>query len=89
MRGDFSERCRRLAAVAGLLDAYPDFTAEVEDVQYLGDRTVSRVLWHGHGAVSDVPMSQTMWLVAEVRQQRAIGWHYVSSEAEALEVAGP
>ena len=70
-----------------LLDAYPDFTAEVEDVQDFGDRTISRVLWHGHGAVSDVPMSQTMWLVAKVRQERAIGWHYVSTEAEALKVA--
>jgi ketosteroid isomerase-like protein len=26
-----------------LLDVYPDFTAEVEDVRDLGDRTVSRV----------------------------------------------
>ena len=30
-----------------------------ENVEVLGDRTISRVLWHGHGAVSDVPMSQT------------------------------
>jgi ketosteroid isomerase-like protein len=70
-----------------LLDAYPDFAAEVEDVQDLGDRTISRVLWRGPGAVSDVPMSQTMWLVAKVRQERAIGWHYVSTEAEALKIA--
>jgi ketosteroid isomerase-like protein len=71
-----------------LLDVYPDFTAEVEDVRDLGDRTIARVWFHGHGVASDVPIGQTMWQVAEFRHGQIIGWRFVSDEADALEAAG-
>jgi ketosteroid isomerase-like protein len=71
-----------------LWDVYPDFRAEVEDVRDLGDRTISRVRFHGHGVASDVPMSRTMWQVAEFRDGQVLGWRFVTSEAKALEAAG-
>jgi hypothetical protein len=61
---------------------------EIEEVRDLGDRTIARVRVHAHGVESDAPMTQTMWLVAEWRHKKAIWWHFVSSEAEALEAAG-
>jgi ketosteroid isomerase-like protein len=71
-----------------LLEVYPDFTAEVEDVRDLGDRTITRVWFHGHGVASDVPIGQTMWQVAEFPQGQIIGWRFVTSEVDALEAAG-
>jgi ketosteroid isomerase-like protein len=71
-----------------LFDVFPDFTGEIEEVRDLGDRTIARVRVHAHGVESDAPMTQTMWLVAEWRHKKAIWWHFVSSEAEALEAAG-
>jgi ketosteroid isomerase-like protein len=70
-----------------LLEVYPDFTAEVEDVRDLGDRTITRVCFHGHGVASDVPIGQTMWQVAEFRHGQIIGWRFVTSEVDALEAA--
>jgi ketosteroid isomerase-like protein len=71
-----------------LLDVYPDFTGEIEEVRDLGDRTIARVRVHAHGVASDMPMGVTMWLVAEYRHGKTTGWHFVRSEAEALEAAG-
>ena len=71
-----------------LLDVYPDFRAELEDVRDLGDRTISRVRFHGHGVASDVPMSQSLWHVAEFRDGQVLGWRFTASETEALEAAG-
>jgi ketosteroid isomerase-like protein len=71
-----------------LLEVYPDFTAEVEDVRDLGDHTITRVWFHGHGVASDVPIGQTMWQVAEFRHGQIIGWRFVTSEVDALEAAG-
>jgi ketosteroid isomerase-like protein len=71
-----------------LLDVYPDFTGEIEEVRDLGDRTIARVRVHAHGIGSDMPMGQTMWHVCEYRHGKVIGWRFVNSEAEAFEAAG-
>jgi ketosteroid isomerase-like protein len=71
-----------------LLDVYPDFTAEIEEVRDVGNRTIARVRVNAHGVESDAPMAVTMWLVAQYRHGKTIGWHFVSSEAEALHAAG-
>jgi ketosteroid isomerase-like protein len=71
-----------------LLAVYPDFRAEIEDARDLGDRTLTRLRVHGRGVESDVPMDQPMWQVAEYRHGKVIWWHFVSSEADALEAAG-
>lgn len=71
-----------------LLDIAPDFSAEIEDIRDLGEVTVARVRNRGHGLGSDAPMDQTSWQVIEWRHRKAIRWHIVLSEAEALEAAG-
>jgi ketosteroid isomerase-like protein len=71
-----------------LLDVYPDFAAEIEEIRDLGDRTIARVRVHAHGVGSDMPMGTTMWHVAEYRPGKTIGWRFVNSEAQALEAAG-
>jgi hypothetical protein len=35
-----------------------------------------------------MPMSQILWHVAEYRHGKTIGWHFLATEAEALEAAG-
>ena len=71
-----------------ILDVYPDFTGEIEEVRDLGDRTFTRMRAHGRGVESDAPMSQTMWQVAAYRHGKTTGWRFFASEAEALEAAG-
>jgi ketosteroid isomerase-like protein len=71
-----------------LLAVYPDFTAEIEEVRDLGDRTIARARVHGRGVESDAPMTQTMWQVAEYRHGKTLGWRFFTSEAEAVEAAG-
>jgi ketosteroid isomerase-like protein len=71
-----------------LLAVYPDFRAEIEEVRDLGNRTIARARVHGRGVESDAPMEQTMWQLAEYRHGKVIGWHFFTSEAEALEAAG-
>jgi ketosteroid isomerase-like protein len=71
-----------------LLEVYPDFAAEIEEVRDLGYRTIARVRVHAHGVRSDMPMGTTMWHVAEYRHGKTIGWCFFNSEAEALEAAG-
>ena len=70
-----------------LLDVFPDFSTELEEVRDLGDVTVTRHQLHGHGIGSDVPMEQTNWDVTEWRDKKAIWWRACRTEAEALEAA--
>jgi ketosteroid isomerase-like protein len=71
-----------------LFSAFPDFSTEIEELRELGDVTIARVRYHGHGMESDVPMEETVWQVVEWRRNKAIWWRFVRSEAEALEAAG-
>ncbi|MCD6015080.1 MAG: SnoaL-like domain [Solirubrobacterales bacterium] len=72
----------------GLLDVYPDFIAELEDVRDAGDLTIARLRMHGHGVESDAPMEQMLWQVGEWRHGKIIWWCFVPTEAQALEAAG-
>jgi ketosteroid isomerase-like protein len=71
-----------------ILGIAPDFTAELDDVRGLGGFTVARMRTHGHGGESNAPMEQTVWQVAEWRDEKVIWWSFVRSEAEALEAVG-
>jgi hypothetical protein len=42
----------------------------------------------GHGAVSDTPVEQRLWIVCEWRNRKAVWWQTFRSEAEALEAVG-
>jgi ketosteroid isomerase-like protein len=71
-----------------LFGVFPDFSAKVEEVQDLGDVTVTRVRQHSQGVESDAPADQTQWIVTEWRHQKAIWWGTFLSEAEAIDAAG-
>jgi ketosteroid isomerase-like protein len=71
-----------------LFGVFPDFSAEVEEVQDLGDVTVTRVRQHSQGVESDAPADQTQWIVTEWRHKKGIWWRVFLSEAEAIDAAG-
>jgi hypothetical protein len=67
---------------------YPDFRADIEDIQDLGDLIITRARMHGRGVESAAPMDQEVWQVGRPRDGKVIGWHWFSNEADALEAAG-
>jgi hypothetical protein len=68
---------------ANLLDALPELTAEVEDVQLRGAFTVARLSLALSGTGSTE--RYTLWHVAEWRDEKVIWWSAHQTEAEALE----
>ena len=71
-----------------LFSGLPDFTIEVVEVRDPGDLTVAFLRDRGHGAVSDTPVEQRLWLVAEWRNRKVVWWQTFPSEANALEAVG-
>jgi ketosteroid isomerase-like protein len=71
-----------------LLNAFPDFEAEIEEVRDLGDMTIARQRSRGRAVASEAPMEQTIWQAVEWRDGRAIWWRTCPSEAAALEAVG-
>ena len=71
-----------------LHDGFPDFTIEVVEVRDLGDLTVTAAHARGHGAGSDTPFEQTLWISAEARHEKVVRWSTHRTEAEALEAVG-
>ena len=71
-----------------LFEGLPDFTVEVVEVRDVGHLTVAVLRNRAHGAASDAPVEEMLWLVAEWRNRKAVWWHSFRSEAEALKAAG-
>ena len=71
-----------------LFGVFPDFSAKVEEVQDLGDVTVTRVRQHSQGVGSDAPADQTQWIVTEWRHKKGIWWRVFLNEADAVAAAG-
>jgi ketosteroid isomerase-like protein len=71
-----------------LFSGLPDFTIEVVELRDRGDLTVAVLSNRAHGAVSDTPVEQKLWLVGEWRNRKVVWWQTFRSEAEALEAAG-
>jgi ketosteroid isomerase-like protein len=70
-----------------LLSLFPDFTSEALEVRDLGELTLSSVRFRGHGAGSDAPIDQTVWQLAQWRDERIAWWRSYASEPEALAAA--
>jgi len=68
-----------------LLDAFPDYTVETVDARELGNLTVTTLRSRGHGADSDTPFVETVWLVVHWRAKKAVRWRVCTSESEALQ----
>jgi ketosteroid isomerase-like protein len=71
-----------------LLDAIPDYTVETVEARDLGDLTLTMLRTHGHGADSDTPVEDTVWMVVDWRDKKVVRWRVLSTEAEALEAVG-
>jgi ketosteroid isomerase-like protein len=71
-----------------VFDVFPDLSSKIEEIQDLGDTTITQVQLHGQGIGSDAPAEQTQWIVSEWRDKKAIRWLSFGTEAEALEAAG-
>jgi hypothetical protein len=99
---DQVESAPRLASVEGsfyghdgisrwwkdLLDAFPDFTAEIVEGEELGDLTLAAVRTRGHGAGSETPLDQTIWQVGRWRGRKCIWRGTFDTRAQALEAVG-
>jgi len=69
-----------------LLDVFPDYTAQLADeVRELGDLTLAPLRLRGHGAGSDIPAEQAVWMVGQWRHGKVFWWRACTTEAEALE----
>ena len=71
-----------------LLDAIPDYTLETVEARELGDLTLTTLRTRGHGADSDTPIEDTVWVVVDWRDKQVVRWRVLSTEAEALEAVG-
>jgi ketosteroid isomerase-like protein len=71
-----------------LLGAIPDYTVEVVEARELEDLTLTTLRTRGHGADSDTPVEDTVWVVVDWRDKKVVRWRVLSTEAEALEAMG-
>jgi ketosteroid isomerase-like protein len=71
-----------------LLNAIPDYTLETVEARDLGHLTLTTLRTRGHGADSDTPVEDTVWVVVDWRDKKVVRWRVLSTEAEALEAAG-
>lgn len=70
------------------LGAFPDYEVEVDEIRDLGDVTVASMRAVGHGAGSNVPFEDSVWLATRWRRGKCIWWRVLYSWEEALEAAG-
>jgi ketosteroid isomerase-like protein len=70
-----------------LFDVIPDLTIEVAEVRDLGDVTLVKSCYDGHGATSETPFVTTNWLCLRWRERKCVWWISKPTEAEALEAA--
>ena len=68
-----------------LLDALPDYAAEVEELDDLGDLTLARIRGVAHGAASSTPVIETWWQLGRWSEGKCIWWRNFATEAEAVE----
>jgi SnoaL-like domain len=70
------------------LTAFPDYEIEVDEIRDLGEVTIAAMRAVAHGAGSDVPLEDTIWLACRWRRGKCVWWRVLYSWAEALEAAG-
>ena len=68
-----------------LLELLPDYTAEIAEVQDLGDLTLVHVRGRAHGAASSTPVVETWWQSIRWRDGRCVRWRNFATKADALE----
>lgn len=71
----------------GWFGAFPDYTLEWIDAQEIGDVVIAAARAVTHGARSEVPLEDRIWIAIEWRDGKAIWWQVFTSETEAVEAA--
>ena len=66
-----------------MITVFPDWRPVVEHVEAVGDSTIVKARVQGTAARSGMPLEQTMWQVATVRDGMVAGWSWYRTEAEA------
>lgn len=68
-----------------LFDFMPDLSIEIVEARGLGEVTLIRTRYRGHGATSDAPFVETNWIAWRWRGAKCVCWASKATEAEALE----
>ena len=69
---------------SNLLELLPDYAAEVEALDDLGDITLARIRGMAHGAASSTPVIETWWQSIRWSDRKCIWWRNFATRAEAL-----
>jgi ketosteroid isomerase-like protein len=70
------------------LAAFPDYAIEVDEIHDLGEVTIAAMRAVAHGAGSDVPLEDRIWLACRWRQGKCVWWRVLYSWDDALEATG-
>jgi hypothetical protein len=73
---------------SSLVDFLPDYTAEVAELDDLGEITLGRIRGTAHGAASSTPVVEAWWQTTRWHDGKCIWWRNFATEAEALETIG-
>jgi len=73
---------------SNLLDFFPDYVAEVEELDDRGEITLGRIRGTAHGAASSTPVVETWWQTTRWHDGKCIWWRNFATEAEALQTTG-
>ena len=69
-------------------NVFPDYEIEVVEVRDLGDFSVAGIRALGHGAGSDLPFEDAVWLASRWRRGKCVWWRIFNRADEAFEAAG-
>jgi ketosteroid isomerase-like protein len=67
---------------------FPDYEIEVVEMTDLGDVTIAAIRALGHGAGSEVPFEDMVWLAGRWRRGKCVWWRTSYTRDELLEAAG-
>lgn len=67
---------------------FPDYEIEIEEVRELGGVIVAALRALGHGAGSNVPLEDVVWMAGRWRDGKAVWWRISETLEEAMESAG-
>ena len=65
------------------LSAFPDYSAEIEEMRDLGEVTLGHIRGWGRGAASATPVVDPHWHPMKWRDGRCVWWRNCSTEAHA------
>jgi ketosteroid isomerase-like protein len=85
LEGDYRGHEGVRAWWSDLLDVLPDYTAEIGELQDLGDMTLGQIRGRAHGAASTTPVVETWWQSIRWHDGRCIWWRNFATKADALE----